>query len=1048
MFGEREFLHQRILPRINELAKKYGEYVECIDLRWGLDTDHMGKILEVCLSQIRNPCRYNMIIFMGDYYGTIVIDNKNPEFVDVDTIRNIWKKSIDAEEELSDYNISVTQLELEYGLFRKHGNENVPTRICLIRERNDGSKIDLGQDDNQAEKQKELIKRVRGEKNDNTYIIDYKADWDIKSEIAVNITEIDDKIVDLVETTLKKRSEEKQNDNWAETALLEAETFRTQLAYHFRGRDALKCKILEKISSASVHTVLVYGASASGKSSILSKIYEEYKNEKKYFIACGHAMRSKTYLDVLLQMIYFVEKNLKSNSGKNVNMHNFYSEEKAETMFLKVVMEYNETCENELLILVDALDKLRSSGKIKIENLLESPGKVKIICSRMTEQPNTKSEGTMAVKMTELEKNDINEIVRGNMVISDTYVEDIAKILCEQRQSGIPLYLTSAISILQMSLNEVRGMGHDGIYGHFKTLTMEFPNKITDLCWKTLMCTGEYLEFPSYEMICGMIAASENGLRSRDLRQILLEFTDEQKKNSEWAFDLFRAYLDKNQYFRIQENGCWTFGHDLIKEGVKKNLANKMDEYKKNLFTYLQGLPAHDEVKIEEGLLLCAEQNEYEFAHKIFEEFIEQKDNKKEVALIIQTLFRIVFDKGYVAWYIFLAEKYSHSLIKVLERGLRYDSGPEYDRRYLAKELTDLYWKTEYIRHLSKTFDHLSEKDKILFCATYAEYVGIYDDISRQASAFVYEIPVYEYICKKLDFKHMSDENKAWIFKMANLVFYSNNKLIKYTREGEINEAQLGADPILISSALIEWYRENILESNDQFEGRTQTEGKFVNNIGQYFNAIRDYSGAFQYRIQALRLKAAVLFDKIDSPDQYWKRRFDNILAEMKISIQTHKEFWEELKQKINVKKEGKVWNHIAVSYRTIATDCYYLADVSEHCETELRKALGFHELCIHMQEEPFVEDLEKELAVTLSRKFGVYVKLYCLIRKDLLEEDIKDMMTTSQKAVEKILRAGKLDEREKENLIHNIDELICMFTEDGIDCRIYKEQKRKLKKN
>ena len=94
MFGERETLHRNVLPRVNELAKKYGEYVECTDLRWGLDTDHMGKILGVCLSQIKNPCRYNMIIFLGDYYGTVPAEDtgdKNSVLAEIELIRSEWR---------------------------------------------------------------------------------------------------------------------------------------------------------------------------------------------------------------------------------------------------------------------------------------------------------------------------------------------------------------------------------------------------------------------------------------------------------------------------------------------------------------------------------------------------------------------------------------------------------------------------------------------------------------------------------------------------------------------------------------------------------------------------------------------------------------------------------------------------------------------------------------------------------------------------------------------------------------------------------------------
>lgn len=76
MAGERELLHQKVIPRVNEYARKMGEYIECTDLRWGVDTDHMGKILEVCLSQIKAPCNYNIIVFTGENYGSIPYEQK------------------------------------------------------------------------------------------------------------------------------------------------------------------------------------------------------------------------------------------------------------------------------------------------------------------------------------------------------------------------------------------------------------------------------------------------------------------------------------------------------------------------------------------------------------------------------------------------------------------------------------------------------------------------------------------------------------------------------------------------------------------------------------------------------------------------------------------------------------------------------------------------------------------------------------------------------------------------------------------------------------
>ena len=210
MFGEREALHKRVLPRVNELAKKYGEYVECTDLRWGLDTEHMGKILEVCLSQIKDPCHYNMIVFLGSYYGTI------PD--DTDMIKEVWKKTLKTEDELSDYRIGITQLELEYGFFRSHEDTQLPVRICLLRNIEDSRGEEFDQDVVCKKKQEELIARIKKVKNSSTHLIKYKAEWNAGRKAAVKLEDMENKIVEEIEQILKERSAQKQKNNWVEAA--------------------------------------------------------------------------------------------------------------------------------------------------------------------------------------------------------------------------------------------------------------------------------------------------------------------------------------------------------------------------------------------------------------------------------------------------------------------------------------------------------------------------------------------------------------------------------------------------------------------------------------------------------------------------------------------------------------------------------------------------------------------------------------------------------------------------------------------------------------
>ena len=62
MQAERDLVQERVLPALREEARKYGDNVGVIDLRWGVDTSTLeteegaAKVLKVCLDEIdRSP---------------------------------------------------------------------------------------------------------------------------------------------------------------------------------------------------------------------------------------------------------------------------------------------------------------------------------------------------------------------------------------------------------------------------------------------------------------------------------------------------------------------------------------------------------------------------------------------------------------------------------------------------------------------------------------------------------------------------------------------------------------------------------------------------------------------------------------------------------------------------------------------------------------------------------------------------------------------------------------------------------------------------------
>lgn len=1026
MAGERDLLHREVIPAVNEYAKQLGEYVECTDLRWGVDTDHMGKILEVCLSQIKDPCNYNMLVFVGGNYGSIP-DSK-------DLIQHQWEKEA-GKTKLKDYAISVTQLEIEYGIFMEHQEAENAIRIILFRTENDSYRDAYPHNEKSKKKQDLLLARLNEMKK--LCQISYSADWN--GEKSVGLDALKTQLVNSLEHLIKEKYDKRKDLNWVDSTSLENKALISQLTHHFYGRDQVKASIIEQINDNNVSTVLIYGESASGKSSLMASIFEDLDTKYKYFIACGHIQRSRDYLDVLIQMIYFVEKSLRRNAMKRIEPREIYSEEQAETIFLGLVNEYNITEDKNLFLFVDALDQLSASGEVKIHTLLAEKGKVKIICSWMRRRIEKIPKDVRTIRLADLTEDDIAKIVKGNMVVAEENTETIIQLLCNQRQSGNPLYISSVLDILQMHLDNVRKKNRDEIYRYFCGVISDLPEKLTTLCWSTLNEAGQYLDFPGYKYICGMIAASDKGLRSVDLYQVFQNLVREsEERNTEWKFDLFKSYLNKNLYFRVQENGCWVFGHDIIKEGVEQHLENDMQKYKEKLFEYIKELPAHDEVRIREGLILSSELGDISFPKIIFEQLLE-KYTDEEVTLIVRTMYDIVFEKERVGWYYRIIDNCEEILLRVLEKGLYYKGGVQYNRRYPAKWLMDLYWNVSRSRQLCSEMNSLLVSKQKEYCSLCAQYVGIYDDISDHKSAFMYELPVYEYM-KKTDFNNLNSSDKGLLYEDVNLIFYSNNKIIANMRRGNIKPYQVYADPGKISKDIINWYKTNIRRPDARFEQRAEIEGKFISNIGQYYEAVNDYKTAYSYRAEALKVKVENLFGIIAECNEKWKIEFEKLVSKEHFMVSEHHDFWTRVLKDEKIaaadwENAVKSWNEIAVSYRTIATDCFYLANSAEGNMKKnwIQEAIGFHGLCIFMKKQDFVPRDGKEIAVTYIRQLGAYWKL-CKFISEITDSERDEIISCAESATSETLNYALQDLQEPKNLRNNLENIIAAFQEKEMD--------------
>ena len=113
MQNERDIIQAKVLPRIRDFVKQYGETIELCDLRWGIDSMELNerettdKILQVCFDEI-DSSRPFFIALLGDRYGWI----PNSEQVQ-DILAAQGKEISDSSDK------SVTEMEILYGAFSK-----------------------------------------------------------------------------------------------------------------------------------------------------------------------------------------------------------------------------------------------------------------------------------------------------------------------------------------------------------------------------------------------------------------------------------------------------------------------------------------------------------------------------------------------------------------------------------------------------------------------------------------------------------------------------------------------------------------------------------------------------------------------------------------------------------------------------------------------------------------------------------------------------------------------------------------------------------------
>ena len=998
MIDEREVIHSRIYPLMREYGLKRGINVDICDLRWGIyidrnwDEEKLTKeIMNVCFGELED-CKPYLITIIGNRYGYVPKDNS--------AIKELWTDYIKSPlpEEL---NISLTQWEIEFSLLSRSRDDI--RALCLFKEKT-GEETD--------EKAYLLRKRIENKSKK------------LKNKVLCFDYSGIDKFCEILESNIKKIIDEEVDvfdKNWVDLEIEFTRAYCLEKKNLFRGRKKLLEQCIETINDDSNRVLELCGKSGIGKSFLISRIIYEIRrsgDKKCEAIFCGTSKASSDYIKVMSQIIYILEleMNLIKSSDKPEVHDEFYSEEEGEKTLRETIEEYNKKIETKKFILfIDAIEKLDDKKIKKIINIfkLTEGTKVSLVCSSIYDKVDD-SEFVKKIDINLLNKEEIKGILKQRLFDARQEIGDDNELIIEimkKYNCRYPLYLEFVTNVLKTHLRETNGE-----IIKIKELLETIPDDLGKLCWYSIEEAINYLYINSgvnknnMLQIIGLIAESRHGLLESDLQSLIGE------KWRSVDFANIRNYLAN--YFRQQGNGCWSFEHDIIKDSIRKNFSfrileenfvyNVIKKMQDKLYKFVKYSDSL-EINIREGLYLSVIKNDLIMSKNIFE-MIKNADISMR-RLAAGEILNLTETAEGETWYKNLIEKYRFNVVDLLVKLLEYISDEDYNRRIPAKKLTDIFF--EINADLINKLEDDNRDDKLFRLALlYEEYINVCECVGQEFQhADSIEFPVQYFDTMMHSDIDIDEEKRILLYKKNNNLLYINNKIMvaRYRNiKKSIGEIDINTfnDSKHISETIINGFMKDNYGFNKKYGEVLDKENskskmlravyeKYISNIGQYYNGVGDYNSALQYHFKSLLIKTESLlklyFDDGEELFTEFRNKFDTELIESnnftermweQVDFDSQFKFWKKLCSIIiNTENDYKIVDKIkaaGVSYRTIATDCYYI-DTKE----SLRFGCKCMDVAYNILSDKRIS--QKEQLATLVRKIGIYIKN----KEDIRQEDI-----------------------------------------------------------
>lgn len=572
MQAERDIIRQRVLPRLQRVASKYGESVRIIDLRWGVNTTAMPekqateKIMDVCFEQI-DKCNGRMLCLLGNRYGWI------PEY-DFNEINNRYGLNLSSR-------VSATELEIQYGVL-KHSYPH--KAMVFIRDEIKSLPNELTQNFSDNNPRLEVLKRNLLQSSScicRNYSLEYLDDsFDGLNDFEELVFSV------LCEYILSEFNE--SNLDYYDKIKKHFDSRIDEETQNYFPHSSLDNIMSQFICSRNSIGLLKANA-GMGKTAYTSYFCSQEKNARKiFYFFCGHNADSESPLQLLNYFIYHVSKYL----GICVDNTSGSIQESAH-VFTYLIEQFDE----EVVFVVDGIDHLVCSYDDRFAWFPKQiPDNVKFLISTLTDDSSYEHLNRIAciqvITIPQLE-NPVKFIRHLLLTNGKDIQEDVLSAALIEHKIENYYYAKMIADALTMmdryDFQNIKNSG-DGINAINKFIldtVKTFPRNIEGMALFLLHDFGNRIAPNIIPQVYIYIACNSIGLRAFDLEKIFGE---------KWDDVFFEKYIAFLSGIIIEkENGCYDFSSNIIRNAVEKLIKWKD---RKTVIKHIEKLPDDDPLKL------------------------------------------------------------------------------------------------------------------------------------------------------------------------------------------------------------------------------------------------------------------------------------------------------------------------------------------------------------------------------------------------------------------------------------------------------------------